>query len=284
MPCRGTSGRTSTTTRGASPFDECAPRSVVDEGRGIGRSRAVRGSRGILRRIRRSCRRIDLAMATDGRRVAARMFTRSLRGARYRLANSPNDGNGVLDVAFFLVFWPSPEQHLLMTVCPYELGIPAKIVTNTRTESAFPRTSHAPLTLASSTMSAFVQSAFTTGGSTFVRARAQTRRAPTARVRPRISVANAHSNSRSDNTNRPYLLSSLQASGRVSLRVQAIAEGRQSLFVTVNVKPGKMEEYESLIKSHSESTKPHRSIHLPPDAHLPNRSHELLHERQVHVL
>lgn len=209
---------------------------------------------------------------------------RSLRGARYRLANSPNDGNGVLDVAFFLVFWPSPEQHLLMTVCPYELGIPAKIVTNTRTESAFPRTSHAPLTLASSTMSAFVQSAFTTGGSTFVRARAQTRRAPTARVRPRISVANAHSNSRSDNTNRPYLLSSLQASGRVSLRVQAIAEGRQSLFVTVNVKPGKMEEYESLIKSHSESTKPHRSIHLPPDAHLPNRSHELLHERQVHVL
>ena len=183
-----------------------------------------------------------------------------------------------------LVFWLSPVQHLLMTVCPYELGIPAKIVTNTRTESAFPRTSHAPLTLQSSTMSAFVQSAFTTGGSTFVRARAQTRRAPTARVRPRISVANAHSNSRSDNTNRPYLLSSLQASGRVSLRVQAIAEGRQSLFVTVNVKPGKMEEYESLIKSHSESTKPHRSIHLPPDAHLPNRSHELLHERQVHVL
>lgn len=183
------------------------------------------------------------------------------------------------------VFWLSPEQHLLMTVCPYELGIPAKIVTNTRTESAFPRTSHAPLTLQSSTMSAFVQSAFTTGGSTFVRARAQTRRAPTARVRPRISVANAHSNSRSDNTNRPYLLSSLQASGRVSLRVQAIAEGRQSLFVTVTVKPGKMEEYESLIKSHSESTKPHRSIHLPPDAHLPgNRSHELLHERQVHVL
>jgi quinol monooxygenase YgiN len=55
----------------------------------------------------------------------------------------------------------------------------------------------------------------------------------------------------------------------VSLRVQAIAEGRQSLFVTVNVKPGKMEEYESLIKSHSESTKPHRSIHLTPDAHLP---------------
>jgi hypothetical protein len=96
LPCRGTSGRTSTTTRGASPFDECAPRSVVDEGRGIGRSRAVRGSRGILRRIRRSCRRIDLAMTTDGRRVAARMFTRSLRGARYRLANSPNDGNGVL--------------------------------------------------------------------------------------------------------------------------------------------------------------------------------------------
>lgn len=183
------------------------------------------------------------------------------------------------------VFWLSPEQHLLMTVCPYELGIPAKIVTNTRTESAFPRTSHAPLTLQSSTMSAFVQSAFTTGGSTFVRARAQTRRAPTAKVRPRISVANAHSNSRSDNTNRPYLLSSLQASGRVSLRVQAIAEGRQSLFVTVTVKPGKMEEYESLIKSHSESTKPHRSIHLPPDAHLPgNRSHELLHERQVHVL
>lgn len=184
-----------------------------------------------------------------------------------------------------LVFWLSPVQHLLMTVCPYELGIPAKIVTNTRTESAFPRTSHAPLTLQSSTMSAFVQSAFTTGGSTFVRARAQTRRAPTAKVRPRISVANAHSNSRSDNTNRPYLLSSLQASGRVSLRVQAIAEGRQSLFVTVTVKPGKMEEYESLIKSHSESTKPHRSIHLPPDAHLPgNRSHELLHERQVHVL
>ena len=174
-----------------------------------------------------------------------------------------------MDVAFFLVFWLSPVQHLLMTVCPYELGIPAKIVTNTRTESAFPRTSHAPLTLQSSTMSAFVRSAFTTGGSTFVRARAQTRRAPTAKVRPRISVANAHSNSRSDNTNRPYLLSSLQASGRVSLRVQAIAEGRQSLFVTVNVKPGKMEEYESLIKSHSESTKPHRSIHLTPDAHLP---------------
>ena len=40
-----------------------------------------------------------------------------------------------------LVFWLSPVQHLLMTVCPYELGIPAKIVTNTRTESAFPRTS-----------------------------------------------------------------------------------------------------------------------------------------------
>tara|TARA_B100000475_G_scaffold24542_1_gene16760 strand:- start:1271 stop:1720 length:450 start_codon:yes stop_codon:yes gene_type:complete len=55
----------------------------------------------------------------------------------------------------------------------------------------------------------------------------------------------------------------------VSLRVQAIAEGRQSLFVTVTVKPGKIEEYESLIKSHSESTKPQRSIHLPPDAHLP---------------
>ena len=184
-----------------------------------------------------------------------------------------------------LVFWPSPVQAPADDCLPIRAGDPRQNRDKYSTESAFPRTSHAPLTLQSSTMSAFVQSAFTTGGSTFVRARAQTRRAPTARVRPRISVANAHSNSRSDNTNRPYLLSSLQASGRVSLRVQAIAEGRQSLFVTVNVKPGKMEEYESLIKSHSESTKPHRSIHLPPDAHLPgNRSHELLHERQVHVL
>lgn len=52
----------------------------------------------------------------------------------------------------------------------------------------------------------------------------------------------------------------LQASGRVSLRVQAIAEGRQSLFVAVTVKSGKMEEYEKLIKRHSESSQPTPSI------------------------
>ena len=121
---------------------------------------------------------------------------------------------------------------------------------------------HARPTPASSTMSAFVQSAFTTGGSTFVRARPQTRRAPATRVSA-LSASPSHTSHGTPDRlhgRSPTLVRRLQASGRVSLRVQAIAEGRQSLFVAVTVKSGKMEEYEKLIKRHSESSQPKSSI------------------------
>lgn len=111
-------------------------------------------------------------------------------------------------------------------------------------------------------MSAFVQSAFTTGGSTFVRARPQTRRAPATRVSA-LSASPSHTSHGTPDRlhgRSPTLVRRLQASGRVSLRVQAIAEGRQSLFVAVTVKSGKMEEYENLIKRHSESSQPASSI------------------------
>lgn len=115
-------------------------------------------------------------------------------------------------------------------------------------------------------MSAFVQSAFTTGGSTFVRARPQTRRAPATRVSA-LSASPSHtSHARPIDCTDAHQPSDrrLQASGRVSLRVQAIAEGRQSLFVAVTVKSGKMEEYEKLIKRHSESVnQSHRSFVSP---------------------
>ena len=130
LPVRGTSGRTSTTL-GASPSD---PRSVVVERRGIGRSRAVRGFPRILARIRRWSRRIDRSASTEGRHAAARMSIPHRGGA---MSTGGRQAAGYRDIArekFETVLLSQPGERALSQVIPFA------VVTNTRIQSAFPRT------------------------------------------------------------------------------------------------------------------------------------------------